>query len=446
MPELPRAPGRMSARARDALSRALGRAAASVERNRVETGDETYFPTLHGRLHNQDLTVEKKLARKLHRRRARVRRGLLGAWRSRAWGMRRLRQRAERTEGHLDVSRGAHKAAGEELEGWKKEVGPSALVPVIPRLLFLLLATIGAVAETLFSSGAAEFLIATTGVIPGWAEEGLSFALAFFFGLGALLLTKWGIEEAMLIRRSRRQLLVGDVANGAPWSGRSPWGRVVRVSFALLAVVGIIFVSAELRDSAAAVKAGATAQPVQAAESLGKSAAADSDSPVDKLNGYEFLALGVGTAMLMAALTLIAMDPVRIHTKRLSTSERWSRWAVAFWNRRHGVALRLVEIAYDRDANAVRTIDLALASHRVTSSNLLLDVADGHPGLFGNAWPDREVPLPLRDLGLSSSSEPEFPETVERFGPPLREHGSNGHGANGDGMNGDEPNGDGPDV
>jgi hypothetical protein len=436
----------MSARARDTLARTLGRSAGKVERDRRETRDETYLPTVHGRIHNQDLTVEKKLARKLHRRRARVRRGPLGGLRSRASGMRRLNQRVEGTERRLDTSRETHKASRDELEGWKKGVGPSALVPVVPRLLFLFLATIGAAAETLFSSGAAEFLIATTGVIPDWAEEGLSFALAFFFGLGALLLTKWGIEEAMLIRPSRLERPYGDVAKGAPWAGRSPWGRVVRVACALIAVVAIIFVSAELRDSAAAVKAGAAAQPVSAAKTLGKAGAEESSSPVEKLGGYEFLALGVGTALVMAALTLIAMDPARIHTKRLSTSERWSRRAVAFWNWRHGVAVRLIEIAHDRDANAVRTIDLALAGHRATSSNLLLDVADDHPGLFGNAWPDKEPPEPLRDLGLSASGEPEFPGPVERFGPPRRERGSNGHGPNGNGANGDGPNGDGPDV
>jgi hypothetical protein len=408
---------RLRSRARRKQDQKLDAAAASVERQAFEGPRDMYYPAIEGRLNNDDKVVEKQQARKLDRRRAFVRRGHVGRLRARILGMRLLAARVRRTAEHLAECVAEHDLISGEWSAWKEQMGISAIIGVVPRLIILALTTVGAVAETMFSSGAAEVLVGTTGVVPGWAELPLSLTLAGLFGLGTLLLTKWGIEEGMLVQffMSRRP---GDRLSDAPWAGRSPFGRVIRVLVAAGAVALIIGFSAHLRGSAADIKAAASAQPVHSSQALGAKGPKAS-SPVAGISDGEFLALGVGTALLMAAITLIAMDPARIHAKRLSSAERWARRRAGFWSRRHQVALRLLKITEDRDAAVVRKADLAMTGQYVTSSQILLDLAEKHPRLFGNEWPKWDGSRPLKDLGLAVNGKAHIPEPSDRFGPPV---------------------------
>jgi hypothetical protein len=218
---------RLGSRGRRDLDRKLKGAATSIERQPFDGPVDKFYPPIEGRLQNEDKIVEKRLARKLGKRRAFVRRGHVGRLRARILGMRLLGHRVRRTADRHAACVAEHDLIDKEWSAWKTQMGLSAFVSVVPRPLVLLLAAVGAAAETLFSSGAAEVLVGTTGVVPGWAELPLSLALACLFGLGTLLLTKWGIEEAMLIqlfkgRRARDRLA------DAPWAGRAPLGRVIR--------------------------------------------------------------------------------------------------------------------------------------------------------------------------------------------------------------------------
>jgi hypothetical protein len=416
---------RQRARARRELKQKLHAAAAGAKRTPHPGPAETYHPGVEGRLDNDDKIVEKQQARKLQKRRAFIRRGHIGRFRARILGMRLLTDRVERTGNHLDACTADHELIDSECGDWKKEMGVSAFVPVVPRPVVLALATVGAAAETMFSSGAAEVLVGTTGAVPDWAELPLSLLLAGLFGLGTLLLTKWGVEEAMLIQffKGRR---IEDRLRDAPWAGRSPFGRVVRVVVAAGAVALVIIFSAHLRGDAANIKAAATPQPVSGAKTLG-AGGAEIAPPVAGISDSEFLALGIGTALLMAAFTLIAMDPYRIHGKRLSTAERWAKRRVGFWRWRKDVAVRLLEITKDRDMAAVAKADLVKTGQQVTTSQLLIDIADEHPELYGNAWPDPSRAGASKDLGLSPNGRAHIPEPKDRYGDPALDlNGSGG--------------------
>jgi hypothetical protein len=418
---------RQRARARKELVRKLDASATGVARSPHDGPVDTYYPGLEGRLGNDDKVVEKQLARKLDKRRAFIRRGHVGRLRARVLGMRLLTDRVSRTKERLDACSAEHQLLDTEWGDWKREMGVSACVPVVPRLVLLALATAGAAAETMFSSGAAEVLVSTTGAVPGWAEMPLSLLLASLFGLGTLLLTKWGVEEAMLIQffKGRRG---EDRLRDAPWAGRSPFGRMVRVIVAAAAVALVIIFSAHLRSDAAGIKATATPQPASSAKSIGAKGG-EIASPVGGISDGEFLALGIGTALLMAAITLLAMDPYRIHGKRLSSAERWAGRRVRFWRWRQAVAGRLLKITEDRDMDAVRKADIAKTGQQVTTSQLLIDIADQHPELFGNAWPDSTRAGPLKDLGVSSNGRPHVSEPKDRFGEPAVDLNGSGEDA-----------------
>lgn len=443
MPRLSERLRRIGPRAAKDLLRRMLDAAGRVERNRVEAGADSgsYFPTVQGPARNQDRAVEEEERERLDRRRARLRRGFFGRFRNWLLGMRRAGDRADAARENEAVATEAHAAAREDSARWEQEVGRAHLVTIVPSVLTVLGLVIAGVADTLFSAGASRFLVASSAVVPRSLETPLSLLLALLFGVGMLTLTKWAVEETMLIRFSSS----GDGRQAGmdppPWAGRSPRRRLFGVAFALVTVGLVVAVSAGLRENAAVLGDAAGPQPVRGGEhSIAEEAERASSSSEEataspgsaKASYRDFLALGLGSLLLLAAVTQFAMDPARIHAKRLRAAERRARLVLAYRRWRRQVTQRRLEGGRDADAALIRHTDVVVKNQRYSSADLMIQVADRNPGLFGNVAKEGDVPDPLRHLAFSANDMPEFPPPVDRFGPPPSADAEEGSGEDGD--------------